>query len=116
MGKAEDRFETAWDSNGIFLINRLRHRRMVGNVSMPKKGSTAFQKIDQLMWVSMFEGFKVSKVAILANPREPEKIEAVDQALKELVRHLDAAGVKSEQFVNVAVEDIGGYKCRFVSH
>ena len=54
----------------------------------------------------MNPGFSVSKCAILADPRDPERHAAVDQAVKELMPELKRVGIQAASFVRVAPEDI----------
>lgn len=54
----------------------------------------------------MLSGFKVSKCAILADPRDPEKSELIRLTLKELRHELEQQGIEIESFINVRVEEI----------
>jgi len=54
----------------------------------------------------MIQGKSVSKVAIMADPREPDKLVAVQEAMDTLLGHLELLGVEAECFVNVPVKEM----------
>ncbi len=54
----------------------------------------------------MLTGFQISKCAILADPRDPEKTELIRKTFKQLQRELEREGIETESFINVPVAEI----------
>ena len=48
----------------------------------------------------------IAKVAILADPREPEKITAVRKAMNELTKHFESLGTEVETWINVPLAEL----------
>lgn len=64
------------------------------------------QLIPILMVKPMKPGFSVSKCAILADPRDPNRQEAIDTAVKELLGELSRVGIEADLFLNHGSGDI----------